>query len=227
MKYVDLGFSWCRNWILSVRFVLLFSWMVAILLPCRLEALENIEIYLAGYGMATQPSNGGLILNGQRILDEKIRGDVGLGFKIGLFPSFLHGYLGIELEPFGHHNSLSFPKGQSGTSMRQGQASLITYNSMVNLLLRYPGRFVRPYIGIGGGLSNGILYHADIPGRNNKNLETGTAPGYQFFGGMQLIITNHWFVFGEYKYNAAHYHWNQLSLNFQSEYFLGGVGYSF
>jgi opacity protein-like surface antigen len=212
---------------LSIKFVLLLTWVVVISLPCRLEALDNIEIYLAGYGMATQPSNQGLYFKGKGVSDERIQGDPGLGVKIGLFPSFFHGYVGMELESFGQYNSLRFSVVGNGIATTKGKSGLVTYSSMVNLLLRYPGRYVRPYAGIGGGISNGILNHADIPGRNDKNIEMASAPGHQYFGGIQLVLFDQWFVFGEYKYSAANYHWNQLSLNFRSEYFLGGFGYIF
>ncbi|MBA3967039.1 MAG: outer membrane beta-barrel protein [Nitrospirales bacterium] len=211
----------------SIKFVLLLTWIVAISLPCRLEALDDIEIYLAGYGMATQPLNQGLSFKGNGTKDEKIHGDPGLGLKIGLFPSLFSGYLGLELESFGQNNSLNFPIEENGAATGKGKSGLITYSSMVNLLLRYPGRYMRPYVGIGGGLSNGILHHSDIPGRKDHYIETSSAPGYQFFGGIQLVVAANWFVFGEYKYSAANYHWNELSLNFRSEYFLGGIGYIF
>jgi opacity protein-like surface antigen len=210
----------------SIKFVLLLTWVLAISLPCRLEALDDIEIYLSGYGMGSQPSNKGVSFKGRGVSDEKINGDPGLGFKIGLFPHFAGGYLGIELESFGNNNSIHFPI-VSSLETTNGDSSLITYQSMVNLILRYPGTMFRPYAGIGGGLSNGILRNTDIPGRKDKNFETGTAPGYQFLGGMQLVITERWFVFGEYKYFSANYHWKELSLNFRSEYFLGGIGYLF
>ncbi|MEO8327939.1 MAG: outer membrane beta-barrel protein [Nitrospirota bacterium] len=195
--------------------------------PSNGYALENIEIYLAGYGMAAQPLTQGLSFNGNGVKDEKIHGDPGLGLKIGLFPSFFNGYLGVELESFGQNNSLNFPIEENGAATGKGKSGLITYSSMVNLLLRYPGRYMRPYVGIGGGLSSGILHHTDIPGRKDHTIETSSAPGYQFFGGIQLVVSANWFVFGEYKYSAANYHWNQLSLNFRSEYFLGGIGYIF
>lgn len=201
--------------------------MMLVSAPSQGEALEDIEIYLAPYGMATQPSNRGLSLKGRGVSDERIHSDPGLGVKIGLFPSFFHGYLGMELESFGHHNSLSFPVAEGGMATTKGKSSLVTYSSMINLQLRYPGRYVRPYLGIGGGLSNGILRHPDIPARKDQNIEMSSAPSYQLFGGVQLVIAKRWFVFGEYKYSAANYHWKQLSLNFRSEYFLGGVGYLF
>lgn len=196
-------------------------------LPSRADALDNIEIYLAGYGMATDPLNQGLFLKGKGVPDERIHGDPGLGIKVGLFPSFFNGYLGMELETFGNNNSLNFPVVVGDTAKTKGKSSLITYHSMINLLLRYPGRYARPYMGIGGGLSNGLLLNADIPGRKDKNVEMGSAPGYQLFGGIQVLITERWFVFGEYKYSAANYHWSQLSLDFRSEYFIGGLGYVF
>lgn len=182
-------------------------------LQCQHEVNEFHEIRFA------------LFLKGAS--DERIHGDPGFGVKIGLFPSFFHGYFGVELESFGQNNSLSFPVEENSMATGKGKSGLITYSSMVNLIVRYPGRYARPYVGIGGGLSNGILRHADIPGRNDNNTEMATAPGYQFFGGIQLIISNNWFVFGEYKNSAANYHWNQLALNFRSENFLGGIGYLF
>ncbi|MDT3776899.1 outer membrane beta-barrel protein [Nitrospira sp. MA-1] len=210
----------------SIKFVLLLSWVVAIFLPCRLEALDDIEIYLAGYGMGSQPLNKGVSFKSREVSGEKLNGDPGLGFKVGFFPHFASGFLGLELESFGNNNSIRFPI-DSSLRPTKGNSSLITYQSMVNLIVRYPGTLFRPYAGIGGGLSNGILRNADIPGRKDKNFETGTAPGYQFLGGMQLFITERWFVFGEYKYFSANYHWKELSLNFRSEYFLGGIGFLF
>lgn len=206
--------------------MVLLTCVGSISLPCRLEALDDIEIYLSGYGMGSQPLNKGVSFKGRGVSDEKVNGYPGLGFKVGLFPHFASGYLGLELETFGNNNSIRFPLVSSlGTT--KGDSSLITYQSMVNFLVRYPGTRFRPYVGIGGGLSNGILRNADIPGRKDKNFETGTALGYQFLGGMQLIVTERWFIFGEFKYFSANYHWKELSLNFRSEYFLGGFGFMF
>lgn len=210
----------------SIKFVVLLTCIGAISLPCRLEALDDIEIYLAGYGVGSQPLNKGVSYKGRVVSGEKVNGGPGLGFKVGLFPHIAGGYLGLELESFGNNNSIRFPIVNS-FGMTKGDSSLITHQSMVNLIARYPGAMFRPYAGIGGGLSNGILRNSDIPGRKDKSFETGTAPGYQFLGGMQVVITERWFVFGEYKYFSANYHWKELSLNFRSEYFLGGIGFLF
>ena len=207
--------------------ILVIIILISICMPSQLEAIDKIEIYLAGYGMATQPSNHGLSLNEREASNERIEGKSGFGLKIGLFPSFFHGYLGMELESFGNNNSLHFEVREKGIPTGKGKSNLVTYASMINILLRYPGRFVRPYVGVGGGLSNGVLHDTDIPERKDKNIEVGSALGHQLFAGIQLLIAQKVFLFGEYKHSSANYHWNQLSLNYRSDYFLGGIGYVF
>ena len=210
-----------------MKFLLSLICFILVYAPSEGEALDNVEIYLAGYGMATQPSNHGISLNESEVSNGRIKGKPGFGLKIGLFPSFFHGYLGMELESFGNNNSLTFEMRENGIPMGKGKSDLVTYASMINILLRYPGRFVRPYVGVGGGLSNGVLHDTDIPDRKDKNVEVGSALGHQLFAGIQLLIAQKVFLFGEYKYSSANYHWNQLSVNYRSEYFLGGIGYVF
>lgn len=212
---------------INAIFLLVLICFMGVGFPNNLEALDKTEIYLAGYGMVTQPSSKGISFKDSDILGEKINGEPGLGLKIGLFPSFLCGYLGMELESFGQNNSMSFQEVGNGMFPIKGESRLVTYSSMLNLMLRYPGRYARPYVGLGGGLSNGLLHKVEIPGRKNRNVEIGSALGHQIFGGIQLVSPKNWFIFLEYKYSAANYHWNQLSLNFRSEYFLGGIGYLF
>ena len=51
--------------------LLLFLILVgAISLPCRLGALDDIEIYLAGYGMASEPYNKGITFKGKEVSGE-------------------------------------------------------------------------------------------------------------------------------------------------------------
>ena len=52
----------------------------------------------------------------------------GLGFKIGFFPHFTNGYLGVELESFGNNNSIRFPI-ESSMGKAKGDSSLITYQN--------------------------------------------------------------------------------------------------
>ena len=98
---------------------------------------------------------------------------------------------------------------------------------MVNLTLRYPGNALVPYIGVGGGYSSGVLSHADIPGRSDRDFEGSWAFGSQFFGGVQGNLTEKVFLFSEYKYFSANYHWQQLALDFRSQSVLFGIGLRF
>ncbi len=51
--------------------------------------------------------------------------------------------------------------------------------------------------------------------------------GYQFFGGVQGNLTEKVFLFSEYKYFSADYHWKELALDFRSQYALFGIGLRF
>jgi opacity protein-like surface antigen len=98
---------------------------------------------------------------------------------------------------------------------------------MVNLTFRYPGKTFVPYIGVGGGYSSGVLSHADIPGRTDRDFEGSWAFSHQVFGGVQGNLTEKVFLFSEYKYFSANYHWKQLALDFRSQSVLFGIGLRF
>ena len=81
---------------------------------------------------------------------------------------------------------------------------------MANVLLRYPGETIQPYIGIGAGLSGGFardlnLQHSTI-GTVHENAADG-AFAYQFLGGVRANVTERMFLFTEYKYFVANYQW--------------------
>ena len=41
---------------------------------------------------------------------------------------------------------------------------------------------------------------------------------HQFFGGLQGNLTEKVFLFSEYKYFSANYHWKEFALDFRSQY---------
>ena len=98
---------------------------------------------------------------------------------------------------------------------------------MINLVVRVPLKAFIPYAGIGAGLSQGVLSHADIPGRGDRDFETSPTLGHQFFAGVQADLNQRVFCFGEYKYLAANYHWEELSLDFRAHYAVIGLGVRF
>lgn len=215
----------------------LFSLVFPVLLPLSLtplmvftqtglvSATETGDVALSLYTLGAFPSNQGLFAQGSNPSDTRITNGVGAGIKVAVFPRNLGNSIGIELESSGHGSDITF-----SSPMRVGSSAstnLWVFNSMVNLILRYPGKVFLPYIGIGGGLSNGVLTHANIPGRSDPDLEGSWTFGSQFFGGVQGNLSEHVFLFSEYKYFSATYHWKQLALDFRSQYALFGIGLRF
>ena len=233
-------YFWRRYWIDAVRGPLeiwLLSLVFPVILPLSLallmvftqtgpvSATETGDVTLSLYTLGAFPSNQGLFAQGSNPSDTRITNGVGAGIKVAVFPSNLGNSIGIELESSGHGSEITF---SSPTRARSpASTNLWVFNSMVNLILRYPGKVVVPYIGLGGGLSNGVLTHANIPGRSDPDLEGSWTFGAQFFGGVQGNLSEHVFLFSEYKYFSATYHWKQLALDFRSQYAVFGIGLRF
>jgi opacity protein-like surface antigen len=147
--------------------------------------------------------------------------------KVAVFPTIGKGFLGLELESFGNSSNISVPLTTGPGAGTVGRTNLWVFNSMANLIIRYRGLPVIPYVGIGGGLSQGVLSGANIPSRPDQDFESSATFGYQFLGGVQSNVSKRLFLFGEYKYLSANYHWQRLSLEFRSQYGLVGIGLRF
>ncbi len=189
------------------------------------SAAETADVDIGLYSLGAFPSGHGLFAQGGNPSDTRITNGVGAGIKVAVFPHYLDNIVGIELESFGHGSEITFSSSAHAGS--PASTNLWVFNSMVNLILRYPGKALVPYIGVGGGLSDGVLTHANIPGRSDQDFEGSWTFGYQFFGGLQGNVTEKVFLFSEYKYFSANYHWKQLALDFRSQYALFGIGLRF
>ncbi len=210
---------------LPVFFPLSLALMIVLLQPGRVAAAETADIDVGLYALGAFPSDRGLFAQGGNPSDTRISNGAGAGIKIAVFPHSLGNIIGIGLESTGHGSEISF-----SSPVNAGSAvstNLWVFSSTVNLTLRYPGNAFIPYIGVGGGYSSGVLTHADIPGRSDRDFEGSWAFGSQFFGGVQGNLTEKVFLFSEYKYFSANYHWKQLALDFSSHYALFGIGLRF
>jgi len=186
---------------------------------------ETADVHIGLYILGALPSDRGLFAQGSNPSDTSISNGVGAGIKAAVFPRCFGNLIGLELESYGHGSAVSFSSSMSAGS--PASTNLWVLNSMVNLILRYPGKALVPYIGVGGGLSDGVLTHANIPGRSDQDFEGSWTFGYQFLGGAQGNLTEKVFLFSEYKYFSANYHWTQLALDFRSQYVLFGIGLRF
>ena len=199
--------------------------MIVLLQPCLVTAAETADIDVGLYALGAFPSDRGLFAQGGSPSDARIANGAGAGIKATVFPHSLGKIVGIGLESSGHGSEISFSSPVNVGSA--ASTNLWVFSSMVNLILRYPGHSFIPYIGIGGGYSSGVLTHGDIPGRSDRDFEGSWAFGSQFFGGLQGNVTDKVFLFSEYKYFSANYHWEQLALDFRSHYALFGIGLRF
>jgi opacity protein-like surface antigen len=205
-----------------------FSWslalMIALLQPDWVAAAETADVDVGLYALGAFPSDQGLFAQGGNPSDPRIANGAGAGIKAAVFPHYFGNIVGIGLETSGHGSEITFSPSHAGSS---ASTNLWVFSTMLNLTLRYPGKAFVPYIGVGGGYSSGVLTHANIPGRSDEDFEGSWAFGSQFFGGLQGNVTEKIFLFSEYKYFSADYHWKELALDFRSQYALFGIGLRF
>lgn len=198
---------------------------------------KQVDIYLSGHVMGMIPRDKDLIVAGAgNIPRTDVRGTVGAGLKAEAYPAFTKKIIGGEIEVFGLGGSVRAPRTISGSGNTQAQGSLIAVNTMVNLMLRYPGEIIQPYVGVGGGTSSGFLYDTSIQS-NNVALSGSSrdmAFAYQFLGGVKTFVTDRLFLFGEYKYFGTKYSWDsegagnyKVKLDFRTHIVSGGLGWSF
>lgn len=205
----------------------LLGMVLAILLlgtVSEVPAQEKDDVYISLYAQRSLPRNRNAFLGGEEMAHTMVGNGMGAGIKVGVFPAIAKGVAGIELESSGQGGEVTFPV---MTNTKTAGTNLLVFNSMVNAIVRYPGKVIRPYIGIGAGLSQGLLTGANIPGRTDTDFEGARSFGYQYLAGAQGMVSERTFFFAEYKYLSANYHWSNLSLDFRSHYVILGIGLRF
>jgi opacity protein-like surface antigen len=165
--------------------------------------------------------------------------------------------VGIELELFGNSGSVTAPVTNTGSVIHSANLHLNVVNPMINLLFIYPGEHIQPYVEIGYGASypsvgNGPLQgqagtfhvtrlHDDVCGTKRVYgagcFGAPSAGAYQFIGGVQFDIVQHFFLLTEYRYFASNYHFDTqtqsgaagpvLNLNYHTHIVTGGIGIRF
>jgi opacity protein-like surface antigen len=204
------------------------------------QASRKTEAYIAPYVLWTFPVDKDLTVGGSGVPTEtfsgtNIKSSFGLGLKGGVYPSTTGGVIGLEGELFGHGGKLKTPPG----SFPSADADLFVFNAMLNLLARYPGETLQPYIGAGIGVSVAQIRDMNLQGRFGTLTDKAgdAAFAYQFLAGMRAYVQRKIFLFGEYKYFGSSYDWKSenssggsgptTSLNFRSHLAVAGLGVSF
>lgn len=200
--------------------------LVSLWNPVSGKGAEFGDIDLSVYMLGSWPRDQE-IFNQGTTAQGLIQQGFGAGLKVGLFPHATHRILGLEIDSYGHGGALSFPNTADGHNNGTGRSNLLVLNTMLNVVLRYPGEVVTPYIGIGGGWSQSMLLNPNITGRADRDFDTARAFGHQYLAGIQAMVSPKVFVFGEYRYFSADYHWEGLAVDFRSHYGLFGIGLRF
>lgn len=192
------------RWFMSMTFPIVSGLLMDCGVAAYAEETErrrSIEPYVSGFITRSAPISAGLSLGGDDIPATTLTGSSGGGMKVGAFFKPFHYAFGAELEVFGHGGNVTAPMTTNGGVTRFTNQNLTMVNTMVNLLARYPGDFIQPYVGFGPGLSIAILdgktQTATGPREGSSSL-VGLA--FQGIAGTRLNLTKHIFVFGEYKY---------------------------
>src|SRR5512146_1629703 len=178
----------------------------AILLPSMTEA----ESYVAGTFGVTMPqslSNGVVTqdgFGGLDISDQSLKSSVNVGAKLGHYFSKAK-WIGIETglsytTPHIKEGSLTFtgPGGSLSSGTLSGVHQRIIIWDVVTLMLRYPGKRLQPYVGVGPA-----LFFASLKGPTAPPGQSATAIGLNAEAGVRYFMTRHWALFGEGTYHRA------------------------
>ncbi len=215
------------------------------LLPAKTEGADRPkgDRYLSVHVLGSSAQNRDLMVRGDRIPLTTVSGKGGAGVKFGWYPGITRRWVGGEVELFAFGGKVSAPPTNEGGVPRSAVADFITLNGMVNLMLRYPGDLIQPYVGVGGGVSTGTFTNAIIRSQGPAISDgdgSGGAFATQFLAGLRVNATDRFFLFGEYKYFSADYKWQpnfmiwvgggpqpKPSLELRAQIVSGGVGLRF
>jgi opacity protein-like surface antigen len=192
----------------------------------RASGAEFGDIELDFYALGSWPVDKPIFNQGTTV-EASVKHGFGGGVKVGLFPDLTRRIVGLEIDSSGHGGALSFADRSNGGQPGISRSDLLVLHTMINLVVRYPGERILPYVGIGGGWSHGILLNPNIAGRADQDFEAARSFAYQFLAGTQVMLSKKVFLFGEYRYFSADYHWNSLALDFRSHYGVAGFGLRF
>jgi hypothetical protein len=195
------------------------------------------DVEVSAYALGSWPRDVNIFNQGTTV-PASIQEGFGAGLKVGLFPSKLRRIVGLEIDSNMHGSAVSFPNTADGRTDETGRSDLLMINTTFNLVLRYPGEQIRPYVGAGIGWSHGTLLNPNIAGRDDKDFDSARAFTHQFLGGAQVVLSPHVplfnthqtvaiFLFGEYRYLSSDYHWDGLAIHFRTHYGLVGAGLRF
>ena len=194
----------------TMRKRFMMTGLLALLIPIVLFTPQAYgESYVAGQfgvtlpqslgnGTATQDGIGGLDIS-----DQSLKSSALVGAKLGHYFTKAR-WMGIETglsytTPHVEEGSITFsgPGGSVTSPTLSGLSQrIITWD--IDVIFRYPGYRLQPYLGIGPS-----LFFASLNGPTAPPGQSATSIGFNVEGGLRYYITRRWALFGEGKYNWA------------------------
>ena len=194
----------------TMRKRFMMTGLLALLIPIVLFTPQAYgESYVAGQFGVTFPQslgNGTTTqdgIDGLDISDQSLKSSALVGAKLGHYFTKAR-WMGIETglsytTPHVEEGSITFsgPGGSVTSPTLSGLSQrIITWD--IDVIFRYPGYRLQPYLGIGPS-----LFFASLNGPTAPPGQSTTSIGFNVEGGLRYYITRRWALFGEGKYNWA------------------------
>ncbi len=193
------------------------------------------EWYVAGQGGYQFPQNlanvrGTGHFSGVTSRDLDLNSQAAFGLKAGRFFDGSLRWLGLEFD-FSHSDANIAEQGIVasapilGVTQQNGRTpgvGLSVSHMTLNLIARYPGARIQPYIGVGGGVGVSLL-------RTTPQDETDVYPVFNVLIGTKVFLTKHVAFFTEYKHARATVEFSNHHFegDLRTNWFLGGLAYHF
>lgn len=190
------------------------------------------EMYVAGQAGYAMPSDltdikGTGSSSGFTSTDLALKDGLAYGLKIGGYFPGAANWLGLEFEGFYNQPDI---KAQTVTQTPGGPrqvdaARMRVAHFAANLLLRYPGEVVQPYVGIGGGVN--VADIAETP--NTFSGDFTMAPSLNALAGVRAFLTERIALFGEFKHNRSTFKFSdsEFDAKYRTNMIMGGIAFHF
>jgi opacity protein-like surface antigen len=211
--------------------------------------LASGEMYVAGEAGVTVPSGltnieGTGPLSGLRNTDLDQSLSSIFGAKVGYFFESLP-WLGIEGSFNYSHPSVKQQSVNSnfiipgGTPIPLGTrtipgSNMTVMSGIANVIVRYPGKRVQPYVGGGAGIAYGRIQDLSTFNINTgapiRETVSDTGVMWNGLAGVRFFLTRHVALYTEYKYMKTSFQFEkdvQIKADYSSHNFLAGIAFHF
>ena len=199
--------------------------------------LAQAEFYAAGMVGATFPEKltdvkGTGVASGFSFSDLSLHDSVMYGGKAGYYFDKLK-WLGIEAEAFTTTPHIKQQPITACVANLCAPAATLTGADFrvttlaFNLVGRYPGERLQPYVGAGLGV---FFARSTIAGTTQTD---NAVPGANALAGLRFLLTKHLAIFAEYKFQYAHFSFDPiapgvgLTADYMAHNAVGGVAWHF